>query len=71
MCHSTSLLSYFVIMDKNKFVNVFIHCMSLNVGMLIWGEFCSRENTSEGSIGPHKSSFSLHKQVSVRNGDHE
>ncbi len=45
--------------------------MSLNVGMSIWDKFFSRENTPEESTGPHKSSFSLYKQVSERNGDHE
>ncbi len=35
------------------------------------GLFFSRKNTPEGLTWTQKSSFSLYKQVSVRNGDHE
>ncbi len=45
--------------------------MSPNVGMAIWGGVFSHENTSDGCTGPHKSLFSPHKQVSVRNCYHE
>ncbi len=34
-------------------------------------EVFSRENTPEGRIETHKSSFLLYEQVSGRNGDHE
>ncbi len=71
MCRSTSLLSYFIILGKNNFVNVSHHCMSLNVRKSLWGEFFSHENTPEGSTSPHKGPFSLYKQINVRNGDHE
>ncbi len=33
--------------------------------------FFTYKNTAERSTGPHKSSFSLYKQVNVKSGDHE
>ncbi len=45
---------------------------SLETGDRGGGEsFSSRENTPVGHTDPHTSSFTLYKQVSLRNGDHE
>ncbi len=38
---------------------------------VIWEEFFSKENTSEGNTETHKGLFYPYKQVSGRNGDHE
>ncbi len=70
MCDSTSLLTDVIILDKNNFVRLSHHCMSLNVGTSIWGNYF-RENIPEGSTGPHNKSSCLNKYVSIRNCDHE
>ncbi len=68
VCHSISLL-YLIILDMNNSVKL-SHPKWVLLKLSIWGSF-SRTMTPEGCIGPYKNSFSLYKQVSVRNGDHE
>ncbi len=57
MCHSTSLLSYFIKLDKNNFVKDSHHRMILNVGTLMWGEFFLTKILQNGAQGPNEVHF--------------
>ncbi len=77
ICHYTLLSPWFIILDKNNFVNVSYHywipIWTLMYNMLKWrsGGVFSHENTPEGCTETHKSLFLLYKEVSRRNSDHE